>query len=131
MKKLDFSKPRYFNNRELSWLAFNDRVLEEARDKNNPLLERVRFLGITQSNLDEFFNIRVASLKKMVTVNYDQPDAAGLKPQEQLDAISETAHAMVEKQYTTLVRSLLPKMSAVDIQLLHASELTEKQHDFV
>lgn len=109
MKKLDFSKPRYFNNRELSWLAFNDRVLEEARDKNNPLLERVRFLGITQSNLDEFFNIRVASLKKMVTVNYDQPDAAGLKPQEQLDAISETAHAMVEKQYTTLVRSLLTK----------------------
>ncbi|MCT3152443.1 RNA degradosome polyphosphate kinase [Lacticaseibacillus rhamnosus] len=131
MKKLDFSKPRYFNNRELSWLAFNDRVLEEARDKNNPLLERVRFLGITQSNLDEFFNIRVASLKKMVTVNYDKPDAAGMKPQEQLDAISKTAHEMVEKQYNTLVRSLIPKLNAVDIQLLHAKDLTQKQQDFV
>lgn len=83
-----FDNPQYFTNRELSWLAFNDRVLEEARDVHNPLLERVRFLGITQSNLDEFFNVRVASLRKMVTVGYTEPDAAGLTPTAQLHAIA-------------------------------------------
>ncbi|KRK70462.1 RNA degradosome polyphosphate kinase [Lacticaseibacillus nasuensis] len=126
-----FDNPQYFTNRELSWLAFNDRVLEEARDVHNPLLERVRFLGITQSNLDEFFNVRVASLRKMVTVGYTEPDAAGLTPTAQLHAIATEAHAMVDKQYTTWSRSLSPRLVEHGIRLLHPEELSAKQSGFV
>ena len=71
---MNYYKESYYTNRELSWLDFNYRVLDEARDKDNPLLERVRFLGITQSNLDEFFTVRVASLRKLMSVNYTKPD---------------------------------------------------------
>lgn len=128
---MDWAKPEYFFNRELSWLDFNNRVLEEARDKDNPLLERVRFLGITQSNLDEFFNIRVASLHKMVRVGYTGTDAAGLTPETQLTRISEKTHAMVAKQYSTLNRSLLPRLAEADIHLLHFADLRPAQVDFV
>ena len=76
-------------NRELSWLEFNYRVLSEARDKTLPLFERLKFLSITASNLDEFYMVRVASLKDMVHAKYTKPDIAGLTPQEQLDQISE------------------------------------------
>ena len=74
---MDVSKAEYFTNRELSWLDFNYRVLAEARDKTIPLFERLKFLSITSSNLDEFFMIRVASLKDMVNAKYDASDAAG------------------------------------------------------
>ena len=84
---MDFSDPSLYVNRELSWVDFDDRVLEEARDKNNPLLERARFIGITQSNLDEFFMVRVASLRKMEDVNYTKPDVSGMQPSEQLESI--------------------------------------------
>lgn len=130
MSKKTFTDPKYYTNRELSWLAFNDRVLEEARDVHNPLLERVRFLAITQSNLDEFFNVRVASLRKMVAVDYNEPDAAGMTPAEQLKGIAEDAHTMVDKQYTTWSRSLAPKLAEVGIHLLKPEELSAEQRQF-
>ena len=77
-----FEKKEYFVNRELSWLKFDERVLSEARDKNLPLFDRLKFLSITASNLDEFFMIRVASLKDMVHAGYTKKDIAGMTPEE-------------------------------------------------
>ena len=77
---MDFENSQYYTNRELSWIQFNYRVLEEARDKSNPLFERLKFLSITSSNLDEFFMVRVASLKDMVNAGYKKPDIAGMTP---------------------------------------------------
>jgi polyphosphate kinase len=131
MSKSPFADHKFYTNRELSWIAFNDRVLDEARDKSNPLLERVGFLAITQSNLDEFFNVRVASLRKMVSVGYDKPDAAGMTAPKQLDAIGKAVHTMVDKQYSTLSRSLLPAMAKIGINLHQPRELTGQQLDFV
>lgn len=129
MKK-DKSAPiqlSHYINRELSWLEFNDRVLEEARDKHNPLLERFKFLAITASNLDEFFMVRVASLKDLVNARYDQPDPAGLTPENQLAAISERTHQMVSRQYSTLNRSLLPALANQNVRLLTPGELSSEQ----
>ncbi|WDF82297.1 RNA degradosome polyphosphate kinase [Lacticaseibacillus pabuli] len=131
MSKRTYTNTKYFTNRELSWVAFDDRVLEEARDKHNPLLERVKFLAITQSNLDEFFNVRVASLRKMVTVGYDKADAAGMTPEMQLKAISTDVHELVDKQYRTLTRSLIPQLAAKEVHLLTAGELNDEQLDFI
>ena len=78
MSEIDFYDSKYYENRELSWISFNERVLSEARDKSLPLFERLKFLSITASNLDEFFMIRVASLKDMVHSGYTKPDIAGL-----------------------------------------------------
>ena len=86
MAKIDYEDPHFYTNRELSWLDFNDRVLEEARNRNNPLLERLKFLGITQSNMDEFVMIRVASLAKLIEVKWDGRDASGLSAEQQLKA---------------------------------------------
>lgn len=100
---IDFAAdPTNYVNRELSWLEFNYRVLSESRDKSIPLFERLKFLSITASNLDEFYMVRVASLKDMVHAKYTKPDIAGLTPQEQLDRISERTHELVEMQYSTL-----------------------------
>ena len=88
---MDFLKPEYYRNRELSWIQFNERVLGEARDKTLLLFERLKFLSITASNLDEFFMIRVASLKDMVNANYMKPDIAGMTPSMQLEEISGKA----------------------------------------
>ena len=91
---VDFAAdPNNYVNRELSWLEFNYRVLSEARDKSLPLFERLKFLSITASNLDEFYMVRVASLKDMVHAKYTKPDIAGLTPQEQLDKIREDTSA--------------------------------------
>ncbi|MCO7176069.1 RNA degradosome polyphosphate kinase [Sporolactobacillus kofuensis] len=126
-----FDRKEYFSNRELSWLLFNDRVLEEARDKDNPLLERVKFLAITASNLDEFFMVRVASLIDMVKVGYDKPDPSGLKPDQQLSAISEAAHQMINQQYTTYNRMLKKLLNEQHIHILDIGELSQKQLDFI
>lgn len=128
---MSYRKPEYFTNRELSWVDFNDRVLDEARDKRNPLLERVNFLGITQSNLDEFFMVRVASLRKMEAVNYDNHDAAGMLPAEQLKALSVKIHQQVLKQYSTLSRSLMPQLMEAGIELLDYENLSKRQLMYV
>ncbi len=127
----DFEKPEYYTNRELSWLSFNFRILDEARDKTNPSMERLKFLSITASNLDEFFMVRVASLKDMVNAKYTKKDLSGLTPQEQLDAISEVAHEMVRQQYTTYNRSLLPLIKQQGLEMVTEHEkLTKKQAEF-
>ena len=107
----EYEKPEYFVNRELSWLKFDARVLSEARDKAVPLFERLKFLSITSSNLDEFYMVRVASLKDQVHAGYTKPDIAGLSSKEQLKEISIETHELVQQQYSTLNRSLLPALS--------------------
>lgn len=124
----EFRKPEYFENRELSWLGFDERVLGEARDKGNPLFERLKFLSITASNLDEFFMVRVASLKDMVNAGYTKKDIAGMTPQQQLDAIHDRVHALVGTQYSTWKRSLLPGLAQCGLQVIENHEdLTPEQ----
>ncbi|HIV22524.1 MAG TPA: RNA degradosome polyphosphate kinase [Candidatus Merdiplasma excrementigallinarum] len=131
MAAIDYTKPEYYTNRELSWLDFNMRILGEARDKANPLFERLKFLSITASNLDEFFMIRVASLKDMVHARYTKPDIAGLKPEEQLNLIQEKAHHLVGLQYSTYNRSLLPALKQAGLELVTAHEdMSEEQKAF-
>lgn len=130
--KTNYSKPEYFYNRELSWILFNQRVLEEAKDRTLPLLDRLKFLSITSSNLDEFFMIRVASLKDMVQVNYTKKDLAGMTPEEQLSAISEKTHQFVKEQYDTYNYSLVTSLNKEGIQILsHYEDLTEEQAKYV
>ncbi len=114
-------------NRELSWLEFNYRVLSEARDKTLPLFERLKFLSITASNLDEFFMVRVASLKDMVHAKYDKEDIAGLKPQEQLEKISVKTHELVAQQYSAYNRSLVPALKQQGLCVIENHEDLNKE----
>ena len=125
----DFAaNPSNYVNRELSWLEFNYRVLSEARDKSIPLFERLKFLSITASNLDEFYMVRVSSLKDMVHAKYTKPDIAGLTPQEQLDQISAKTHDLVDMQYSTYNRSLVPALRQNGLRVIMAHEdLTEAE----
>lgn len=124
----EIAKPQYYNNRELSWLAFNERVLEEAEDTNNPLLERMKFLAIFSSNLDEFFMVRVAGLQDQIRAGYHKPEnKSGLTPKEQLAKIAERTQALVRRQtevYRHLVHELLPKehVHIVDLKMLNEQE---------
>ena len=128
---VDFSDPKYYVCRELSWIAFDERVLAEARDKNTPLFERLKFLSIVSSNLDEFFMVRVASLKDQVAADYTKKDIAGMTPEEQLRAISLRTHAMVEQQYSTLNRSVLPALEKEGLHIIRRHEdLTETEAAF-
>ncbi len=130
-KERDFQNPEYYENRELSWLKFDQRVLNEARDKNIPLLERVKFVSITSSNLDEFFMVRVASLKDMVHAGYKKKDIAGMTAKEQLEAINKDTRALVETQYSTYNRSLVPLLHNHGIEIISAyEELNEVQADY-
>ncbi|KAB8129368.1 RNA degradosome polyphosphate kinase [Gracilibacillus oryzae] len=119
--------PSYYNNREISWLSFNKRVLGEADDESNPLLERLRFLSIFSSNLDEFFMVRVAGLKDQVKAGFNRKDnKSGLTPKEQLSKISKFNHQLVDSQYD-IYRSLTTPLDEAGIKILNISDLTNTQ----
>ena len=124
-------QPELFINRELSWLEFNGRVLEEAIDPTVPLLERLRFAIITSSNMDEFFMVRVAGLKDAVEEGETAPDLAGLSPRQQLKAISERAHEMVERLDKTLVDEILPALGQHGIQITSMAALDSAQRVYL
>src|ERR1700722_10696383 len=118
-----------FFSRDESWMRFNQRVLEEAQDETNPLLERVKFLAITASNLDEFVEIRVAGFLQRIEDGYNlaqPPDEGGLTPQERLDGLMERIHNFVGAQYRCWNEQLLPGMEAEKIRVLGWSELSDK-----
>ena len=123
MKKARKREPELFLNRELSWLEFNGRVLEEACDPTNPPLERLKFACIVASNLDEFFMVRVAALKNALAEGDTAPDVAGLTPAQQLARISERAHAMVEQLYAALTGEILPPLAERGLRLVRPGDL--------
>ena len=130
--KIDFKDPSLYENRELSWIKFDQRVLSEARDKTIPLLERLKFISITSSNLDEFYMVRVASLQDMVHAKYKKRDIAGMTAEEQLAAINQATRELVSTQYNTYTRSLVPLLKKEGIHIIDAHEnLTAKQKEFV
>ena len=132
MGKLKYDNPEYYVNRELSWLLFDRRVMSEAKDKNNPLFERLKFLSITSSNLDEFFMVRVASLKDMVNAGYDKKDIAGMTPKEQLKQITKQTHDLVEEQYRIYNHSLLPQLKINGVRVIKEHEqLSEPEAEYV
>ena len=127
-----FNHPSYYNNREISWLAFNERVLHEALDKRNPLLERIKFLAIFSSNLDEFFMVRVAGLKDQVKVGFTKPEnKAGMTAKQQLGKISEITHTLVDLQDRTFQEHILPALKQENINLLKMEQLTKEQKSFL
>ncbi len=132
MGEIDFSSPKYYENRELSWILFDHRVLNEARDKAIPLFERLKFLSITASNLDEFFMIRVASLRDMVNAKYQKPDISGMKPIEQLEKLDVAIHELVEQQYSIYNRSLVPLLAKNGLQIIGRYEdLSDEDAEFI
>ena len=121
-KITDFRNPEYYTNRELSWVEFDRRILSEARDKQTPLFERLKFLAIVSSNLDEFIMVRVGSLLDMHQAGIDRPDIAGMSPLEQLAAISESVHTLVYDQYKALRTEILPELKKNGLELVRSHE---------
>lgn len=130
MGKLDLTKPEYFYNRELSWLKFNLRVLKEAMVKDTPLLERLKFIAISASNLDEFFMVRVASLWSNFDSGVEKRDASGMSVHEQLVAISQAAHEQVRIQTKSLI-ALMAEMDAVKLHFRRVKDLSELGKDWL
>ncbi len=123
--------PKNYINRELSWLQFDYRILEQARTKSVPLFERLKFLAISASNLDEFFMVRVAHLDDAVANHVTKRDLAGMTAKEQLKAILEEAHHLESRQYSTLTRSLFPALEAEGIAFLEINELSDEERDYL
>ena len=124
--------PKYYFNRELSWLQFDRRCLSEARSKENPLMERLNFLSITASNLDEFFMVRVASLQDMCKAGYSKKDISGMTAGEQLEAIIQDTHDFVDMQYSTLNRQIIPALREEGIMIVDGTQqLTSEEKAFV
>lgn len=130
MGKLDLTKPEYFYNRELSWLKFNLRVLKEAMGKETPLLERLKFIAISASNLDEFFMVRVAGLWSNFDSGVEKRDASGMSVHEQLVAISQATHEQVRTQTKSLI-ALMAEMDAVKLHFRRVKDLSELGKDWL
>ena len=118
-----------FFNRELSWIEFDERILHEARDPKNPLLERLNFLSITASNLDEFYIVRVASLRDMLSIDFTEKDIAGFTVSEQLERIDEKTRKLMASMYSTYGRSLVPVLAQEKIFLKDYSELGKAEQE--
>src|SRR3984893_12558881 len=125
-----FADPSLYINRELSWLEFNQRVLEEGQDPNNPLLERLKFLCIVASNLDEFFEVRVAGLKQQRLSNISAPGPDGLSPSEQLAAVSVRVRKVVDDQYRLWNEELVTNLERNNIFFLRYEELTDEEKQY-
>ena len=128
MDKKLLEKPENYYNREMSWLQFNYRILNEAKDKSIPLFERLNFLSITESNLSEFFMVRVASLIDLVHADVKKKDIAGLTPQGQLDLIIPETKNMIASQYSTLNRQILPAMEENGLKLVASNWIYGERH---
>src|ERR1700758_1261611 len=115
-------KQKLFNGRDHSWMQFNRRVLEEAQDLSNPLLERVKFLAITGSNLDEYVEVRQAGLMQRIEDGYREPGYDDLRPDESLTQLTDDIHAFVAAQYRCWTQQLLPEMRKQSIRLLDWDE---------
>ncbi|MFJ8267180.1 RNA degradosome polyphosphate kinase [Peribacillus asahii] len=125
-RTINIADPSFYNNRELSWLAFNLRVLEEAMDSQNALLERYKFLAITSSNLDEFFMVRVAGLLDQVKAGFNRPEnKAGLTPVQQLESISQITHKLIEKQDHIYKKQLAPLLANEQINIIPITEISK------
>ena len=128
---IDLNNKEYYYNRELSWLEFNTRVLEEALDKSHPLIERFNFLAITASNMDEFFMVRVAGLVTQEFSGSTKTDPAGMTASDQIKAISDKVHNIVQRQYNCLHRTLMPLLEENNIEFLPFGSLSKEQKDYV
>jgi polyphosphate kinase len=131
MPPLSTDKPAYFLNRELSWLKFNGRVLEEAEDESNPLLERVKFLSITASNLDEFFEVRLAGLLQRIEDGYTTPGPDGLPPDQELGLVIQQTKEFIDAQYSAWNDRLRPALAENGIRILALGELDTNAADFL
>jgi polyphosphate kinase len=129
--ELNLNDPKYYLNRELSWLEFNRRVLHEAIDPRTPLLERVKFVAIFSSNLDEFFMVRVAALKQQVEAGVSNLTPDGRTPQQQLDEISQQVHQMALQLQELLQKTLIPQLAEEGVQVLSYNELTQPQQRYL
>ena len=125
------SRQSDFINRELSWLQFNQRVLEEGMDKKTPLLERCKFLAITTSNMDEFFMVRVAGLMAQVQENVHKRDISGMLPQEQLEKINENVRKFLKEKYSVFNHSIIPKLGKEGIQFKEYRQVDGNQKKFL
>lgn len=128
---MNIDDSKYYINRELSWLQFNYRILEEARNKQLPLFERLKFLAISASNLDEFFMVRVASVEDDVLDGSHKKDLSGMSPKMQLKAILEETHHFMNLQYSTFQRSLVPALASQKIILADQHHLNEEQKKYI
>ncbi len=127
----DFSKNELYINREISWLQFNERVLEEAEDTRNKPAERLKFIAIFSNNLDEFFMVRVSGLKELQAAGYVTPDISGLSPSVQLKRISLYTHKLVKRQYEHFQNSMLPLLARENIFFVKVQDLDDKQTEFI
>ncbi len=131
MSRISLDDPKYFLNRDISWLAFNRRVLEEAGDEGNPLLERLKFLSISASNLDEFFEVRIAAILQQIEDGYNEAGADGLTLNEKRDILSKQTHEFVDDQYDCWNAKLRPALAQQGIRVLGLHELDAQSMRFV